>query len=79
MNANKQTQIYIKSFANKLRIKMVNEEFLAGTFTKYTVLYDKSRADFKDRTKKLLAWNDVARTVGLTDDMKTFRNYKDIK
>ena len=52
MNANKQTQIYIKSFVNKLRIKMVNEEFLAGTVRKYTVLYDKSRADFKDFKQK---------------------------
>lgn len=47
----------------KLRMKTVNEELLAETARKHTVLYDKSRADFKDRRKKLLAWNDVARTV----------------
>ena len=48
------------------------------TVRKYTVLYDKSSADFKDKRKKLLAWNVVARTVGLPDGKKTFRNYKNI-
>ena len=52
MNTKKQTQICRKSFVRKLRTKMVNEEPLAETITKYTVLYDKIRADFKDRRKK---------------------------
>ena len=56
----------------KLRMKTVNEELLAETARKHTVLYDKSRADFKDRRKKLLAWNDVARTVGYRMQWKLF-------
>ena len=53
---------------------MVNEELLAETVRKYTVPYNKNRTDFKDRRKKLLVWNDIARTVGLSDCMKTCRN-----
>ena len=53
MNTNKQTQIYIKNFVKKLRIKIVNEELLAETIRKHTVLYDKYRADFKNRRKKV--------------------------
>ena len=53
MNTKKQTQICRKCFVRKLRTKMVNEEPLAETVTKYTVEnYDKIRADFKDRRKK---------------------------
>ena len=46
MNTNKKTQIYIKRFVKKLKIKMVKEEILAETVRKYTVLSDKSRADY---------------------------------
>ena len=41
-------------------------------------MVNENRADFKDRRKKLIAWN-AARTVGLPDDLKTFRNYKKYK
>lgn len=63
--------IYVKTFVKKVRIKMVNEELLAETFRKCTVLYDKNRANFTDKRKKLITWNDVARTVGLPDGMIT--------
>lgn len=52
MNTNKPTQIYLKSFITKSRIKKMNEDLLTETVRKYTVLYDKSRADFKNRRKK---------------------------
>ena len=59
---------------------MVNEKHLAETARKNIVFYNKSRANFKSRKKKLLAWNDVVRTVWLRDGMKTSRNcYKNIK
>ena len=47
---------------------MVNEELLAETVRKYTVLYDKSSADFKGMMLREL----------LPDGNKTFRNYKNI-
>ena len=50
---------------------MVKEELLAETFRKFTVLYDKNRANFSDKRKKLITWNDVARTVGLPDGLIT--------
>ena len=37
---------------------------VAETVRMYTVLYDKSSKDFKDKTKKDLVWQDVARKVG---------------
>ena len=44
------TQTYIKSFVKKkIKKKKVNEELLSETVRKYTVVYDKSSADFKDR------------------------------
>lgn len=36
MNTNKKTQIYIKRFVKKLKIKMVKEERLTETVRKYT-------------------------------------------
>ena len=45
------------------------DEKLAEEIRKYPVLYDKECADFKDKVKKKLAWNDVAHAVGLTDGM----------
>ena len=48
---NQQTQIYIKGFVKKLRIKMVNEKHLAETAKKNIVFYNKSRANFKSRKK----------------------------
>ena len=58
MNTKKRTQIYVKTFVKKIRIKMVNEELLAEAFRKCTVLYDKYRANFTDKRKKLITWND---------------------
>ena len=49
---------------------MMNEELLADTVRKYTVLYDKSSADFKGMMLRELR--------GLPDGNKTFRNYKNI-
>ena len=60
------TNLYKKFCKKKLRIKMVNEELLADTVRKYTVLYDKSSADFKGMMLREL----------LPDGNKTFRNYK---
>ena len=37
------------------------DEKLAEAVPKYPVLYDKMDKCFKDRNKKLLAWEDVAR------------------
>ena len=36
VNTNKKTQIYIKRFVKKLKIKMVKEELLTETVRKYT-------------------------------------------
>ena len=62
------TNLYKKFCKTKLRIKMLNEELLAETVRKYTVLYDKSSADFKGMMLREL----------LPDGNKTFRNYKNI-
>ena len=40
------------------------EEKLAEAVTKFPILYDKSCRDFKDNSKKKLAWEDVAKQVG---------------
>jgi len=40
------------------------DEKLAEAVREFPVLYDKSLKDFKDRNKKELAWNDVAKMVG---------------
>ena len=44
----------------------VVEEKLAEAVRKYTVLYDKADKFFKDRTKKGLAWEDVAKEANFT-------------
>ena len=41
------------------------EETLSEAVRKYPVLYDKGSQDFKDRRKKKLAWDDVAKETGL--------------
>ena len=58
MITKKRTQIYVETFVKKIRIKMVNEELLAEAFRKCAVLYDKYRANFTDKRKKLMTWND---------------------
>ena len=40
------------------------EEKLAEAVRQFRVLYDKSCRDFKDNSKKRLAWEDVANTQG---------------
>ena len=40
------------------------EEKLAEAVREFPVLYDKSWRDFKDNSKKRLAWDDVAKQVG---------------
>ena len=45
------------------------EEKLAEAVTKFPILYDKSCRDFKDNSKKKLAWEDVAKQVGLQTGM----------
>ena len=40
-------------------------EKLAEAVRSYPVLYDKNDLNFKDKNKKILAWDDVAKTVGL--------------
>ena len=41
----------------------------------YPVLYDKSCKDFKDNNKKKLAWEDVAKQVGLQTGMYCSSEY----
>ena len=41
------------------------DEKLAEQVRKFPILYDKSCAEFKDRNKKILAWDDVAAATGL--------------
>jgi len=45
------------------------EEKLAEAVRHLSVLYDKSCRDFKDNSKKRLAWEDVAKQVGLQTGM----------
>ena len=43
------------------------EEKLAEAVRQFPVLYDKSRRDFKDNSKKRLAWEDVAKQRKTSD------------
>ena len=45
------------------------EEKLAEAVRQFPVLYDKSCRDFKDNNKKRVAWEDVAKQVGLQTGM----------
>ena len=45
------------------------EEKLAEAVRQFPALYDKSCRDFKDNNKKRVAWEDVAKQVGLQTDM----------
>ena len=51
------------------------EEKLAEVVKQFLVLYDKSCRDFKDNTKKRLAWDDVAKHVGLQSGMYSSSEY----
>ena len=42
----------------------VNEK-LAESVRNYPCLYDKTSPDFKHKDKKMLAWSDVAKEIGL--------------
>ena len=45
------------------------EEKLAEAVRQFPILYDKSCRDFKDNNKKRVAWEDVAKQVGLQTGM----------
>lgn len=45
------------------------EEKLAEAVRQFPVLYDKSCRDFKDNNNKRVAWEDVAKQVGLQTGM----------
>ena len=51
------------------------EEKLAEAVRQFPVLYDKSCKDFKDNNKKRLAWDDVAKQVGLQTGMYSSSEY----
>ena len=51
------------------------EEKLAEAVRQFPVLYDKSCKDFKDNSKKRLAWDDVAKQVGLQTGMYSSSEY----
>ena len=51
------------------------EEKLAKAVRQLPVLYDKSCRDFKDNSKKRLAWDDVAKQVGLQTGMYSSSEY----
>ena len=42
-----------------------NEKILSQAVRKFPALYDKTSIDFRDKRKKSLAWNDVAKETGL--------------
>ena len=44
---------------------MTVDEQVAEAVRVYPLLYDKSKANFKDRNKKDLAWQDVAEKLGV--------------
>ena len=48
---------------------------LAEAVRQFPVLYDKSCRDFKDNSKKRLAWDDVAKQVGLQTGMYSSSEY----
>ena len=51
------------------------EEKLAEAVRQFPVLYDKSCKNFKDNSKKKLAWDDVAKQVGLQTGMCSSNEY----
>ena len=42
------------------------DEILAESVRKLPILYDKSSKDFKDKHKKVRAWDDLAKEVGFS-------------
>ena len=51
------------------------EEKLAKAVRQFPVPYDKSCRDFKDNSRKRLAWDDVAKQVGLQTGMYSSSEY----
>ena len=51
------------------------EENLAEAVRQFPVLYDKSCKDFKDNSLKRLAWDDVAKQVGLQNGVYSSSEY----
>ena len=63
-------------FKLRARKKMAAlKEKLAEAVRQFPVLYDKSCRDFKDNSKKRLAWEDVAKQVGLQTGMYCSSEY----
>ena len=48
------------------------DEKLAETVRNFKILYDKSSKDFKDKQKRALAWEEVAKTVGFRTGLQCF-------
>ena len=58
-----------------LEEKLAEARRLAEAVRQLPVLYDKSCRDFKDNSKKRLAWDDVAKQVGLQTGMYSSSEY----
>ena len=58
-----------------LEEKLAEARRLAEDVRQLPVLYDKSCRDFKDNSKKRLAWDDVAKQVGLQTGMYSSSEY----
>ena len=50
--------------------KVLVDEKLAEAVRNFPILYDKESKDFKDKKKKDLVWNDVAKEVGFPSGTK---------
>ena len=55
--------------------KRSGNDIMAEAVRQFLVLYDKSRRDFKDNSKKRLAWDDVAKQVRLQTSMYSSSEY----
>ena len=49
------------------------EERLSEAVWKYPALYDKTSVDFRDKSKKSLAWDDLAKETGLESKYSSLR------
>ena len=73
-----QSKSHYQSLSNLEQEKKMaaREEKLAEAVRQFPVLYDKSCRDFKDNSKKRLAWEDVAKQVGLQTGMYCSSEYR---
>ena len=65
--------------ARKKKKMAALEEKPGEAVRQFPVLYDKSCRDFKDNSKKRLAWEDVATQVGLQTGMYCSSEYSNSK